>query len=91
MSKQPRPVKLKPAEPQPEELPAGACQFSIGLFGPHPVPLTLECRPKSKRDLRDMIFAMVDEYYARCGRDGLVMHAGAPLVHIAIQSEPGQN
>ena len=85
-----KPRKLPPAEQQPEGMPAGACQFSIGLFGPHPVPLTLECRPTSKRMLKDMLFAMVDQYYERCEQAGLPMHAGAPVIQIATEM-PSKN
>jgi len=80
-----RVVQAKPAEPQPKDLPAGAVQFSFGIFGPHPVPLVLECRPTSKQDLKDMLYAAVDEYYEKCLTLGLPMHRDAPQIQVATQ------
>jgi hypothetical protein len=87
----PQPKKRKPAEPQPDDLPKGAAQFSIGLFGPHPVPLTLTCAPTSKRDFMDMLHELVNVYYKRCANDGIAMHEGAPVIHIASKVDPKLN
>jgi len=85
-----KPVKLLPATEQPVDMPDGAVQFEVGIFGPHPVPLMLQCRPRSKQALRDMLFAMIDEYYARCQSSGLIMHGASPAIHIATKM-PSEN
>lgn len=71
--------------------PPGTVPFSIGIIGPVGL-LDLECKPTSKRMLKDMLFAAVDQYYDTAAERGYSMHAGAPVIEIATaMPEPSKN
>jgi hypothetical protein len=59
--------------------------FSAVIHGPVG-GLMLELPAKSKRDLKDMLFAAVDEYYAKAANDGHPMHGAGPEIIIATSA-----